>query len=140
MALTQDRTTPAYHGKEMHHYDVRASTRIFAGALVVLNAGYAAPGSAATGLVAVGRAEHYADNSAGGNGDIKVRVRSGISRWNNSAAADAIARTEIGSDCYLVDDQTVARTSASNTRSTAGKVIDVDALGVWVAIGPGGVL
>ena len=39
---------------------------------------------------------------------------------------------DIGSDCYIVDDQTVAKTSGTNTRSVAGKVFDVDADGVWV--------
>lgn len=45
---------------------------------------------------------------------------------------DAIALADIGSDCYIVDDQTVAKTSGSATRSVAGKIFDVDAAGVWV--------
>jgi hypothetical protein len=40
-----------------------------------------------------------------------------------------------GNDCYLVDDQTVAKTSATNTRSVAGKIVDVDSQGVWVKLG-----
>ena len=41
----------------------------------------------------------------------------------------------MGSDCYIVDDQTVAKTNGTNTRSVAGKIIAVDADGVWVKIG-----
>ncbi len=61
-------------------------------------------------------------------------MRRGCFRFANSAAADLIALADIGADCYVVDDQTVAKTSASNTRSIAGKVRDVDAAGVWVEI------
>ena len=39
---------------------------------------------------------------------------------------------DIGKDCFIVDDQTVAKTNGANTRSRAGKVFDVDADGVWV--------
>jgi len=139
-ALTADRATPYYNDRQMHDYAQKAATKLFAGALAVLDAGYAAPGRTATGLVAVGFVDKYSDNSTGANGDLKARIRSRIGRLNNSAAADQIGLTEIGSDCYIVDDQTVAKTNGSSTRSVAGKVIDVDSQGVWVAVGPGGVI
>lgn len=138
-ALTADRATPRRE-KPIHTYDVKSATKIWSGALTVLNAGYAQGGATAVGLVAVGRAEKAVDNSAGANGDQQVTVQSGVFRWNNSTSTDLITRTEIGSDCYIVDDNTVAKTSASSTRSVAGKVVDVDALGVWVATGPGNIL
>ncbi|MGJ5203631.1 hypothetical protein [Bradyrhizobium sp. HKCCYLR20261] len=138
-ALTADRATPRKE-KPLHSYDVAASTKIWAGALVVLASGYAKGGVVATGLVAVGRAEKAVDNSSGANGDQQVTVQSGVFRWNNSTSTDTIARTEIGSDCYIVDDNTVAKTNGSSTRSVAGKVVDVDSLGVWVATGPGNIL
>ncbi|MET4199074.1 hypothetical protein ABIA95_003074 [Bradyrhizobium sp. LA8.1] len=138
-ALTADRMTQRRE-KPIHHYDVKATTKIWMGALVALNAGYAQGGTTATGLIAVGRAEHYADNSAGANGDIKIKVRAGVFKWNNSTSTDQITRTEIGSDCYIVDDNTVAKTNGSSTRSVAGKVVDVDSDGVWVATGPGNVI
>ncbi|MDD5028897.1 MAG: hypothetical protein PHH58_05240, partial [Rhodoferax sp.] len=94
--------------------------------------GYAVPGATATTLKAAGVAEQRADNSAGADGDIRVRVRKGPHVFANSASTDAIALTDIGADCYIVDDQTVAKTSGTNTRSVAGKVFDVDAGGVWV--------
>ena len=43
-----------------------------------------------------------------------------------------IAAADIGNNCYVVDDQTVAKTNGTNSRSVAGKVHDVDAIGVWV--------
>jgi hypothetical protein len=139
-ALTADRATPYLADKQLHDYGVKAATKIYAGALTVLDGGYAAPGRTAAGLVAVGFCDKYADNSSGANGDIKARVRSRIGRLNNSASGDLIALSDIGADCYIVDDNTVAKTNGSSSRSVAGKVIDVDAQGVWVAVGPGGVL
>jgi hypothetical protein len=51
----------------------------------------------------------------------------------NSAGADAITSANIGAYCYVVDDQTVALTSAGGTRPIAGKIKSVDTtFGVWV--------
>lgn len=57
-------------------------------------------------------------------------------RWfANSASADLIAAAQIGSDCYLVDDQTVAKTSNSAARTIAGRVWSLDSVkGVLVQV------
>ncbi len=130
-ALTKDRNTP-YRDGTVFGYPVAAAAVIHAGSLVVLNAGNAAPGSTALGLAAVGRAEEAVDNSAGAAGDKTVKTRRGVFRWANSGGGDLIALSDVGADCYVVDDQTVAKTDGTGTRSVAGKVVDVDALGVWV--------
>jgi len=132
MALAADRNTPHVRG-ELESHPVKAATKIYGGSLVCLDAaGWAVPGAVATTLVALGRAEEQVDNTAGANGDLRVTVRRGRFRWKNSAAADAITRAEIGDDCYVVDDETVAKTSGGATRSLAGKIVDLDAQGVWV--------
>lgn len=131
-ALTQDRNTLRRNGDQVEP-PVAANTRIYAGSMVAINAaGFAVPGSTSTTLKAAGVAERRADNSTGAAGDIRVRLRKGAHRFGNSAAADAIALADIGSVCYMVDDQTVAKTNGTNTRSAAGTVFDVDADGVWV--------
>lgn len=128
-ALTQDRNTPQRFGDTFNH-PVAASSVIFAGSIVVLNAaGDAVPGSTATGLKAVGRAEQYIDNSGGVAGDKAVDVRKGTFRFENDGSID---RTDIEATAYIVDDQTVANTDGTGTRSAAGKIVDVDADGVWV--------
>ena len=135
MALAKDRDTKERAGADFG-YPVASGKLIYAGALVCLSAtGYAEPGDVATTLIAVGRAEAKVDNSAGGDGDLTVRVRPGVFRFDNSADADAITRAEIGDNCYVVDDATVAKTSGTATRSIAGRIVDVDDVGVWVAIG-----
>ena len=131
-ALTQDRNTPMRRG-EAYTDPVAASTTIYAGSLVCLDSsGNAVPGSEATGLIARGRAEQRVDNAAGSAGDQYVPVRPGVFRWTNSASSDEITRAEIGDTAYIVDDQTVAKTDGSGSRSAAGTIEDVDAQGVWV--------
>ena len=58
----------------------------------------------------------------------------------SAASAETIGvpvehQADVGADCYIVDDQTVAKTNGTNTRSVAGKIIAVDADGVWVKLG-----
>lgn len=133
-ALTTARNTPERAG-DVLSYPVRASVRPIQGGIAVLNGGFAAPGATATGLIAIGRFEETVDNTAGANGAVSVLVKRGTFRLGNSSAGDLIAQADVGADCFLVNDQTVAKTSATNTRSVAGKIIAVDADGVWVKIG-----
>lgn len=130
--LTADRNTPRESG-DVRTGQVAASTKVFAGALLMRNAaGYVVEGQVATGLVGIGRAEAQVDNSGGSNGDLSVSYRPGVFRYANSASTDEITIAEIGDVCYAVDDQTVAKTDGSSARSPAGIITDVDANGVWV--------
>lgn len=132
MALTSDRDTPRRDGTQFV-FPVKAATTIYAGAIVCLQAGLAVPGQTAIGLKCVGRAEHQVVN-AGADGSVTCEVWRGCFRFNNSAAADALTLADVGSNCYLVDDFTVAKTDGTTTRSVCGIVRDVDASGVWVEI------
>ena len=135
-ALAAERNTPQF-SDGLYGQPVKASVKIYKGSLVVDNAGYAAPGTAATGLIALGRAEQTVDNSSGADGAKSVNIKPGIFRFGNSGSTDAIAQADVGADCYIVDDQTVAKTNGTNTRSRAGKIFAVDAIGVWVLVGLG---
>lgn len=131
-ALTQDRATPRRPGEQIEP-PVAANARIFTGALTAINAaGFAVPGVTAVGLKGAGVAERRADNTGGIDGAIRVRLSKAPHQFANSAAADAITLADLGADCFIVDDQTVAKTNGGGTRSRAGKVFDVDADGVWV--------
>ena len=131
-ALIQDRPTLRRPGEQIEP-PVGANARIFAGALVAINAtGFAVAGATGATLKGAGVAERRADNTGGVDGAIRVRLSKTPHAFANSAAADAITLADIGSDCYMVDDQTVAKTNGSNTRGRAGRVYDVDADGVWV--------
>lgn len=134
--LTKDRSTPERNGDDFV-FPMAASVTIFAGGIVMLDAaGNATPGRTATGQIAVGRAEETKTNGAVAAAET-IKVRKGVFRYANSASGDAITKAHIGDDCFIVDDDQVALTNGSNTRSRAGRIMDVDAQGVWVAIGLG---
>lgn len=134
MPLTKDRNTLRRDGVQFND-PVAASTRIFAGSLVCLNAaGNAVPGSLSATLKVRGVAQEQVDNRDGAAGALRIETRRGVFQFANSASTDEITRADIGSECFIVDDQTVAKTSATDTRSVAGTILDVDAGGVWVEI------
>lgn len=142
MALSRSRVTPslAFFGAMVaaFNFPVNGGSTLYSGGLMCLNSeGNVVPGSAATGLIALGKLIDGSDvdNSAGADGAKRANVQAGVHRWANSAAADEITAAEIGDVCYIVDDQTVAKTDNGATRSAAGIISNVDAAGVWVASG-----
>lgn len=127
MALSAPRNTPKREGQD-YRFAIASGVRIYPGALVMLNAGgEARPGAAATGQTAAGRARTDSTEEPG-----FVLVERGVFRWKNSASGDAITAAHWGTNVYIVDDETVALTSGSSTRSVAGVCRGVDAAGVWV--------
>lgn len=134
-ALIADRNT-ARREDGLRDIGVGAAQKIFAGALLCRNAtGFGVRGATSTTLVALGRAEEQVDNSAGADGALTITYRQGCFKFANSAAGDLITAADIGNTAYIVDDQTVAKTNGTNTRSAAGKIDSVEADGVWVWVG-----
>lgn len=132
-AATQGRNTKRREAKLVGH-PVNTGATIYAGTLVALLTanGNAVPGGTAASGAAVG----VAQDTVTGDGAAKVEVWRGEAfQFANSAAGDLITRADIGGTAYLVDDQTVAKTDNSAARKAAGKIIDVDAAGVWVLVG-----
>lgn len=132
MPLSTDRNTPL-KDTETLALPMAAGAKIYGGALVVATAtGYAAPGSTATTLTYIGRAEANVDNTGGADGAKTILVRRKKAfKWANSAA-DPIGTADLLKTVYIVDDQTVAKTNGTNTRSAAGKVVGIEVDGVWV--------
>lgn len=115
-------------------FPVKAGATIFPGSLVALDAGYAVPGRAANSLIAIGCAQQVITEPM--TGLSTVVVKRGNFQFAN-AAADLVTQANVGTDCYILDDQTVSKTNQAGTLSRAGKVVAVDTLGVWVRIGLG---
>lgn len=132
MPLSADRQTP-FKASDNLVVPVAANAVIYAGALVVANAtGFAAPGSVATTLTYLGRADEAVDNTGGADGAKTVKIRRNQAfKWKNSGT-DPIGQDSLGKVCYIEDDETVAKTNGTNTRSAAGKVVQIDSNGVWV--------
>ena len=127
--LATNRKTILRPGEDFRR-PVAADAKIHAGAMIVLEGGFAKPGYTAAGLVYDGRAENAVDNTGGADGEMHIDTRRGVFAWSNDASVNA---THIGSTAYIVDDQTVAATDGNGTRSPAGTILDVDEVGVWVA-------
>jgi hypothetical protein len=131
-ALAAGRNTPL-RDAEIVGVFIAANAKIFAGALVCASAtGFAVPGSTATTLTYLGRAEETVDNTGGADGAKVVLVRrKKMFKWAN-LAADLVTQADMGKTVYVVDDQTVAKTSGGTTRSLAGRVLGIEADGVWI--------
>lgn len=106
---------------------------IYAGTMITL---LAAGGNAvAAGTASAGVAVGVAEETVIGDGVKRVTATRDCFQFANSASGDLITAADIGNPCYIVDNQTVAKTDNSAARKAAGKIIDVDANGVWVLVG-----
>ena len=132
VALISERNTRFRLG-DIRVEPVAAAVKIFGGSLIMRNAaGFLTKGATAVGAIGVGRADATVDNIAGAAGAVSVEYRTGSFLFTNSAAGDLITIADIGKPCFIVDDQTVAKTDATATRSRAGIVDGVENAGVWV--------
>ena len=132
VAMTQDRNT-SRRERGLLQVLVAASAVIFAGSIVCVNAdGFAVEGDTDPDLIYMGRAEHAVDNTGGADGNVSLLVRTdGAFQFENSAT-DPVTQASIGMLCWVVDNQTVAATSGTGTRSACGRVVGIDSEGVWV--------
>jgi len=112
-ATTEGRQTKRRDGRQFT-FGVAAATKLPVGVLAAIaSTGFMVNAAAVATHKVVGVTEFDIDNSAG---------------------ADQITLASVGDSAYVVDNQTVAKTSATNTRPVAGKIVDVDADGVWIDI------
>jgi hypothetical protein len=129
-ALTCDRMTDK-RPTSLYRDPLAAGARIFAGAMVVLDAqGFLKP-AGATGT-ARGMSQKEVDNRLGQAGDVFADVEAGCFGLKSDGS---INRTHIGKDAQFVDDQTV---SATGSGKLAGLIKDVEGDGldaiVWVQV------
>lgn len=101
---------------------------IYKGALVQLStAGLAIQAGGANPKIVIGRALETVETAVAAD---TIRVEQGIFKWDN-LAGDPVEVADIGSPCYVTDDQTVHQTDGG-TDLIAGTVVGVDDDGVWV--------
>lgn len=135
-ALSADRKDIKEYKGDFFNSPVKASQTIYIGALVCEDAdGDLQPGATSTALRAVGVSWEYVDNSLGSDGDETCEYKKGIFPFFNSSGADEIDESHKEEVCFIVDDQTVAATDGSSTRSVAGKVKGMDGDLVMVEVG-----
>lgn len=124
-----------------------AAAVIYAGGIAALYEGFAKPAAAGAGADNTAKAADaakyrvvgvFTENAKGGeqNGDVSVNIENaGVYLLKNSTGGDEITASDIESACYVIDDETVAKTNPNNTRPKAGIVKQVDEAGVWVQLG-----
>lgn len=131
-ALTNIRNTKSKDG-DSRSFLVGANVKIFAGSIVVLEAGYAKPGKTATALTVAGIACHTLDNTGGSAGAFKVAVTPSLGHIDYLLANDTVTpvvQADVGGPCYVKDDQTV--TGDDTGASVAGTVMGLESGQVWV--------
>ena len=131
-ALTAPRSTKEREIKEIG-YPVAAGVKIFAGGMVAMDAsGFARPAANATTSRAMGVAMATIDNTSGTAGAQTVVVR----RSCFGFATTDVTVTDVGKDCWALDDQTVTKTAPASNPAKAGVVVQVEVVGtvtvVWV--------
>lgn len=138
-ALAQERMTTSRQGAALSA-PVKATAQIWQGGLVALLAG-----KAIAARVAASRAELLTMSVPGiasasvlggaADGDKLAPIDEGCFQFANSGGGDAITLADRGQPCFVVDDQTVAKTVGAGLRPVAGVIVDVDSGGVWVRVG-----
>jgi len=131
MALTKDRNTTERAGDAVSR-PVEAAVKLFAGGMGAINAaGNIVPASNTVGLKVIGRIEAAVDNTAGAAGDQFASVKRGVFHYANSTASP-LTVADIGGNALVEADDIVAKVTTNSI--VAGKIIDIDAAGVWVEI------
>ncbi len=124
-ALTADRNTVAQEVGRLREYRVAASTTIYNGSMVRLDAtGFLIPGDdAANGSDCVGVANETVDNSGGADGDLSCDVQKGVFLFVNDSN---VVQATVGVNCTILDDQTVSVAGTTTNDHVAGTVEDFD--------------
>lgn len=145
MAVTAPKRSQKWLGTSPLNVGVVAAVVIFQGSLVMLASGYARPARAGQGGNDLAKIADVAncrvigmaiESVTGGasDGAERIDVEEGVYLLKNSAGVDALTVAHVDRYCFIVDDETVAATSAGGTRPRAGIVREVAAEGVWVEI------
>jgi hypothetical protein len=132
-ALTKDRATSYREGVEID-FPVAATTKIYAGSLVCVNAsGYAVPAADTAGLKFIGVALQQLDNSTGADGDKSLRIRRlGVFEFD----AASITQAMVGDPMYAVDDHTFDDAAGPTNDVKVGVLVKyASATRGWIDIG-----
>lgn len=131
--MTEDRATNKKERGRVQAFKVAASTQIFKGSAVALNAGgFAVQAINSAGFVVVGVAEHNVDNLGGANGDESVNCAKGVYAFI-AEGGDVPGQALIGHGVYAASGNEVEATAGGNA-VFMGTLEEIDANGTdyWV--------
>lgn len=144
MAQTAPRKVQSRAGTQ-GSFPTAADMVIFQGAMVALAAGVAIPARQGVGADNAAKAAEAAthtvvgiaeETTRGGStpGATRVPTKAGTFLFKN-AAADPVTLADVGHTVFVIDDETIGKTSPNNIRPKAGTLIDVEDDGAWVRVG-----
>lgn len=117
-------------------FPVAASQLLYQGALVGIDAsGNLAEVTAANGLHVAGASRKRYDNSTGAAGDVIAEIEYGVHRFTNAAAGNALTQADVGKPCFVYDDNTVGKFSAT-AGGVAGVLEEIEGSFVYVDMAP----
>jgi hypothetical protein len=135
LALAADKKTEYTEGVELP-IKVYQTTKIYAGGMVCVRAdGYAIPGADSTGLIFMGIAREYVDNSLGSSGDKEVLLRRrGLFKMTFHTA---ISIANMGDNVFIYDDAEVDVAGNVTFDIYVGNIAKyIDTTHAWVDIEP----
>ena len=136
MALSADVKTIRFgspgNSTQPMNFGLTASATVYRGSIAITRSGYlvaaSSPQSTDTTWGIIDKAGAGTADTGPGivggttNGSVTVEVATGSFFLQNGTGSDAIAQTNVGSLCYVINETTVGLTSASNTRPVAGTI------------------
>ena len=134
-ALTKN-TTIAQRTGDKVGMKVQSNEVLYVGALVAITSGGLAVNAADSvdSNQVVGINETWIDQTGAlYQTNLLATLRTGIYRLSNGGS---FTKAHIGQYCYVKDNATVTTSSDTTYAIPAGVIVDVDAAGVWVALGP----
>lgn len=146
MALVAPRKIVRLAGTRYFRLPVAAGAVILQSALVILDDGFARAARQGQGADTAAKAADALTHVTAGvasegvtggvaNGDAFINVERDCFGFKNSAGADEIVLADVGKSAFVIDDDTVAKTSGTLTRARAGVIEHVEPGTVWVSIG-----
>lgn len=129
-ALTGSVNTPQRAGKGFGI--LQASNIVYGGAIAAIDTstGEIVPATDKAGLMVVGRIDATSDNTgAGYSATRRASTSRAVFRWANGGSFTA---ANVGTMCYIQDDQTVTTAAAASADIPVGIIVEVDDNGVWV--------
>jgi hypothetical protein len=133
MSLSANRNAPSRRVSSIT-IGVKGAAHIYAGGFVFNDAGVGRGGTPTATTPVLGVATAEVNNTGADNAVNVTADREQAYPFNNGTSGDLLAAADIGNDVYAVDDNTVGKTSGTNTRPIAGKLVAIDAYGCWVQL------
>lgn len=140
MTATQNAIVTEFRDGELMPIPLKAGAIVLQGTFALVDAtGFAISSSTAVAGTqkCLGVWDNSADNTGGADADRIACVRRNKQFLFANLSTDALTQADLGATVYVADNQTVAKSSNTNTRPVAGKFMGFDtqyAEYVWVEI------